>query len=183
MEPRTPDWASLFFSQWPLYPANLTGSVWSQILVSSSRSSSSLQLAESQPEGLTREDCSDPVQDTQSFLAVSASSGKAGTRHWTEHTLPLLLLFSLCVLRVAMAPAQITTTSSRFDSETERELLVPSSLVSAHPLGSLSLWGASTRFCARKFPLALWSILQFSFTVGVLPDKDCVYMLYMLRES
>lgn len=110
MEPRTPGWAPLFFSQWPACPA------WSQTLVSLARRISSLQLAESQPEGFTWENYSDPVRDTQLFHTVSASLGKKGKNHQTEYTLPLLLLFSLCVLRVTMVPAQISTTSSRFES-------------------------------------------------------------------
>lgn len=174
----TPDWASLFFILWPLCSAEV--SVWSQTLVSLSRGSSSLQLAVTArrvhqgglfwPRG----------RHTQSYHAVSASLGKRGTNHCSEYTLPLLLLFSLCVLRVTMVPAQITTTSSRFDSESGRDVLIPSSLISAHPLGTPSLWGASTPSCARKFPLALRSTLQFSFTLGWHSQGLCVSVLYVL---
>lgn len=137
------------------------------------------------PEGFSREDYSDPVPDTRSFHAVSASLGKRGTNHCTECTLPLLLLFSLCVFRVTMVPAQITATLDL----TQRQGETCSSLLHWFlpiPLGPSSPWCASTHFCARKFPLALGSILQFPFIVGVLTEKDCVYMSYMsymLRKS
>lgn len=158
------------FSQWPVCPAKLTVTVWSQTLVSLSRSSSSL-------EGFTRGDYSDPVWDTRSFHA--AFLPRVGEVQITEQSTHCLCCCS-CLCVSSELPWHQHKSQLQAPGLTHRQgescLSLPHSFL---PIlrGCIFLWSAPTHFCARKFPLALRSILQFSFTLGVLADKYCVCML------